>query len=112
MILQRFNRNSGVRSQAYIVTVSYTDPETGETPLSKYSSRMLSILPEDTVLSVLASFVKSNYKLTVEKITTGVGDYGCLESVCKDLAKLTFVRMETKEVPRTIYVKQTVVTDL
>ena len=117
MITVDFQR-SGLQKKYIIVQVSYVDPMTNEQVVGV--DRLLETkLSMAQVASILGAYVKDTYKLTLKEVEgtkryfpRGYYASFTIDTVASDISRLRFIKYDTIEVPKVVYVEKTVKKEL
>ena len=114
MITVDFQR-SGLQKKYIIVKVSYVDPMTNEQVIG-VNSLLETKLSMAQVASILGAYVKDTYKLTLKEVEgtrrfpVGYYESFTIDSIASD--RLRFIKYDTIEVPKVVYVEKTVKKEL
>ena len=118
MITVDFQR-AGLKKNLFIVKVSYVDPMTNQEVIG-VDSVLETRLSMEKVASVLAAYVKDTYKLTIKVpeinkgrlLPAGYYETFTLDSIASDISRLRFIKYDTIEVPKVVYIQKTVSKEL
>lgn len=116
MITVDFQR-SGLQKKYIIVKVSYVDPMTNEQVIG-VNSLLETKLSMAQVASILGAYVKDTYKLTLKevegtkKFPAGYHVSFTIDTVASDISRLRFIKYDTIEVPKVVYVEKTIKKEL
>lgn len=118
MITVDFQR-AGLKKNLFIVKVSYVDPMTNQEVIG-VNSVLETKLSMEQVASVLAAYVKDTYKLTIKVpeinkgrlLPGGYYETFTLDTIASDISRLRFIKYDTVEVPKVVYVQKTVKKEL
>lgn len=118
MITVDFQR-AGLKKNLFIVKVSYVDPMTNQEVIG-VNSVLETKLSMEQVASVLAAYVKDTYKLTIKVpeihkgrlLPGGYYETFTIDSIASDIHRLRFIKYDTIEVPKVVYVEKTVKKEL
>lgn len=118
MITVDFQR-AGLKKSLFIVKVSYVDPMTNQEVIG-VNSVLETKLSMEQVASVLAAYVKDTYKLTIKVpeinkgrlLPGGYYETFTLDTIASDISRLRFIKYDTVEVPKVVYVQKTVKKEL
>lgn len=118
MITVDFQRN-GLQKKYIIVKVSYVDPMTNQEVIG-VNSVLETKLSMEQVASVLAAYVKDTYKLTIKVpeinkgrlLPGGYYETFTLDTIASDISRLRFIKYDTIEVPKVVYVEKTIKKEL
>ena len=116
MITVDFQR-SGLQKKYIIVKVSYVDPMTNEQVIG-INSLLETKLSMAQVASILGAYVKDTYKLTLKEVEGakrfpgGYYESFTIDSIASDISRLRFIKYDTIEVPKVVYVEKTVKKEL
>lgn len=113
MITVDFQR-AGLKKSLFIVKVSYVDPMTNQEVIG-VNSVLETRLSMEQVASVLAAYVKDTYKLTIKVpeinkgrlLPGGYYETFTLDTIASDISRLRFIKYDTVEVPKVVYVQKT-----
>lgn len=116
MITVDFQR-SGLQKKYIIVKVSYVDPMTNQEIIG-VNSVLETKLSMAQVASILGAYVKNTYKLTLKEVEetkrfpAGYYESSTIDSIASDIHRLRFIKHDTIEVPKVVYVQKTVKKEL
>lgn len=118
MITVDFQR-AGLKKNLFIVKVSYVDPMTNQEVIG-VNSVLETKLSMEQVASVLAAYVKDTYKLTIKVpeinkgrlLPGGYYETFTLDTIASDISRLRFIKYDTVEVPKVVYVQKTLKKEL
>lgn len=118
MITVDFQR-AGLKKSLFIVKVSYVDPMTNQEVIG-VNSVLETRLSMEQVASVLAAYVKDTYKLTIKVpeinkgrlLPCGYYETFTLDTIASDISRLRFIKYDTIEVPKVVYVQKTMKKEL
>lgn len=118
MITVDFQR-AGLKKSLFIVKVSYVDPMTNEEVIG-VNSVLETRLSMEQAASVLAAYVKDTYKLTIavpeivkgRLLPCGYYETFTIDSVASDISRLRFIKYDTIEVPKVVFIQKTVKKEL
>ena len=118
MITVDFQR-AGLKKNLFIVKVSYVDPTTNQEVIG-VNSVLETKLSMEQVASVLAAYVKDTYKLTIKVpeinkgrlLPGGYYETFTLDTIASDISRLRFIKYDTVEVPKVVYVEKTIKKEL
>lgn len=116
MIIVDFQR-SGLQKKYIIVKVSYVDPMTNEQVIG-VNSLLETKLSMAQVASILGAYVKDTYKLTLKEVEGtkrfpgGYYESFTIDSIASDIHRLRFIKYDTIEVPKVVYVEKTIKKEL
>lgn len=118
MITVDFQR-AGLKKNLFIVKVSYVDPITNQEVVG-VNSVLETKLSMEQVASVLAAYVKDTYKLTIKVpeivkgrlLPCGYYETFTIDNVASDISRLRFIKYDTIEVPKVVYVQKTIKKEL
>ena len=111
MITVDFQR-AGLKKNLFIVKVSYVDPMTNEQVIG-VNSLLETKLSMAQVASILGAYVKDTYKLTLREVEGtkrfpgGYYESFTIDSIASDISRLRFIKYDTIEVPKVVYVQKT-----
>lgn len=91
---------SGRKPSYYEVTVGIAG--------AQYNFGVYSKAPFNAILSALRASLKDSYTLTVEPVKVLHSEYESLDTACAMLSRIRFVVYTTKDVEKTVIVKETV----
>lgn len=118
MITVDFQR-AGLKKNLFIVKVSYADSMTNQEVIG-VNSVIETRLSMEQVASVLAAYVKDTYKLTIKVpeinkgrlLPGGYYETFTLDTIASDISRLRFIKYDTVEVPKVVYVEKTIKKEL
>ena len=116
MITVDFQR-AGLKKNLFIVKVSYVDPMTNEQVIG-VNSLLETKLSMAQVASILGAYVKDTYKLTLKEVEgtkrfpEGYYESFTIDSIASDIHRLRFIKYDTVEMPKVVYVQKTVKKEL
>ena len=116
MITVKFN-NPGLSRKYYVIKVSYVDQVTN-TQIVGVNTLLETKLSWGQVCSILAAYVKDNYRLSVtpventKRFPAGYYESFTIDQVASDISRMRFIKHETVEEPKVVYVTRTITTEL
>jgi hypothetical protein len=116
MITVEFD-GASLKKNLFIVKVSYVDPMTNQEVIG-VNSVLATRLSMKQVASVLLAYVKDTYKLTLKEVEGtkrfpgGYYESSTIDSIASDIHRLRFIKYDTIEVPKVVYVEKTIKKEL
>ena len=115
MITVRFN-SQRLERKYFIVKVSYEDPMTHE-QLRAIDTLLETRLSEELVCSILGTYCKDSYKLTIQpvgnkKFPSGYYESFTIDAIASDISGVRFIKTHSIEVPKVVYVKKQIEEEL
>lgn len=115
MITAKIN-TQGLERKYFIVKLSYEDKSTHE-QLTAVDTLLETRLSEEQICSILASYCKDTYKLTIQpilgkKFPGGYYESFNIDTIASQISRVRFIKTCSIEVPTVVYIKKQIVEEL